>query len=248
MSIDSERASGSWSISDNADKNNSPSHNMAVLDLTINNRTESGVPVLSLPFNPAWNLRNIRDDLIVRGNSDNNSVNSINHKFVAPDLTLSYKKTNEIVRILPEFNGRNISVNRFIRECKETKNFVNLDERNFFLKLVKSHVAGEASDYLQFKSFKNLEQLLSELKRVFSPRKNLPQAQTDLVRVKQDSNEKVSEYGLRVTKILQKAREIIDESFSPLVTRGMIEKTINTAIECFILGLDSEIATQMIVL
>ena len=138
----------------------------------------------------------------------------------------SYKKTNEIVRILPEFNGRNISVNRFIRECREAENLVNPNDRTFFMKLVKSRVTGEASDYLQFKSFDNLDQLLSDLKRVFSPSQNLPQIQTDLARVKQNSNERVSEYGLRVTKFLQKAHELIDESFSPLVARGMIEGLI----------------------
>ena len=135
-------------------------------------------------------------------------------------------------------------MNRFVRKCREAENFVNPNDRTFFMKLVKSRVIGEASDYLQFKSFDNFDQLLSELKKVFSPSQNLPQVQADLARVKQHSNKKVSEYGLRVTKILQKARELIDESFNPLVARGMIEGTTNTTIECFILGLNSEKAIR----
>ena len=88
--------------------------------------------------------------------------------------------------------------------------------------------------------------MLAELKVVFSPSQNLPQVQTDLARVKQNPQEKVAEYGLRVKKILQKAQELISENFTPLISRSMIEETVNTAVECFTLGLNSEIAMQMI--
>ena len=249
MSINSEQASGSWSISNQpkpTDKDGSQPGNSEIIDLSMNNRAEPSVPSFGPVFNPASNFRSIHDGFIMRENSDNNSVNSLNRKSITSNSLPSYKKINEIVRILPEFNGKNISINRFIRECKEAENFVSPGDKSFFLKIVKSRVTGDANDYLQFKSFDNLEQLLLELKRVFSPSQNLPQVQTDLARVRQNSNEKVSEYGLRVTKILQKARELIDENFNPLVARGMIEGTTNTAIECFTLGLESDIATRMI--
>ena len=81
---------------------------------------------------------------------------------------------------------------------------------------------------------------------MYVPSQNLPQVQTDLARVKQNPQEKVSEYGLRVKKILQKAQELISENFTPLIAHGIIEGTVNTAVECFTLGLNSEIAMQMI--
>ena len=218
---------------------------MEILDLTTNNRVEPFPSVTRPPLNRAPNFRNIREELITRDISDNNSVNSINSK-VLESVVPRHKKINEIVRILPEFNGKNISINRFIRECKEAETFVNPGDKSFFLKIVKSRVTGDANDYLQFKSFNDLDQLLAELKRVFAPTQSLPQLQTDLARVRQKSQEKVSEYGLRVTRIVQKAQELINENFNPIVARGMIEGTVNTAIECFTLGLESEIATRMI--
>ena len=248
MSITSDPASGTWTISDNlerTDKDNNLPDSPGILDLTVNKHVDFNVPSMRPPFNPAPNFRNYRDNLVMRENSDSNSVDSINRKIGMTDSFPNYKKTNEIVRILPEFNGRNISVNRFIKECREAENFVNPNDRDFFIKLIKARITGEASDYLQYKSFDNLDQLLLDLKRVFSPIQNLPQVQTDLARVKQNQNERVSEYGLRVTRILQKARELIDENFNPLVARGMIEGTVNTAIECFTLGLNSEIAARM---
>ena len=232
-------------ISDHAEpaKINNRSNDMEILDLTMNNRVESSLIPIKAPLNPAPSSQNIRDDLVTRDDSDNNSINnkSVNSNFLS-----NYKKTNEIVRILPEFNGRNISINRFIRECKEAENFVNPNDRSFFLKLVKSRVTGDVNDYLQFKNFDSLDQLLSELKRVFAPTQNLPQIQTDLARVRQSPQEKVFEYGLRVTRILQKAQELIVENFNSIVAGGMIEGTTNTAIECFTLGLESEIAARMI--
>ena len=64
-----------------------------------------------------------------------------------------------------------------------------------------------------------MEQLLSELKRAFTPTQNqpqnLPQLQTDLARVRQRPDEKVSEYGLRVTDILQEIKELIYKNLIP---------------------------------
>ena len=45
---------------------------------------------------------------------------------------------------------------------------------------------------------------------------------------------------------MQKAREIINETFSPLIARGMTERTVKTAIEFFTLGLNTEVAAQVI--
>ena len=72
-----------------------------------------------------------------------------------------------------------------------------------------------------------MNQLLTELKEAFAPSQNLPQIQTDLARVKQNKQEKVSEYGLRVKRIFQKAQELINETFGPAIARGMIEGTVH---------------------
>ena len=155
-----------------------------------------------------------------------------------------YKKPNEIARILPEFDGKNISITEFIRECREAEEFIDPNDKNSFLKIVKSRVIGEARNYLQFKTFNNLEQLLSEIKRAFTPTKNMPQLQIELARVKQGPQEKVAKYGLRVTDILQKIKEIIENSNSSNV-QGLIEGATETATQCFKLGLRPEITIQM---
>ena len=117
MSINSEQTSGSWSISDHAElagkNNNNRSSDMEILDLTTKNRVEPTTSVIRSPLNQAPNFRNIREELMAHDHSYNNSVNSINSKIGESEVP-RYKKINEIVRILPEFNGKNISINRFI--------------------------------------------------------------------------------------------------------------------------------------
>ena len=151
----------------------------------------------------------------------------------------TYKRTSEVVKIIPEFNGRNISVNQFIRECRDAEHFINPNDRKFFVKLVKSRVTGDAQAYLQFKTFSNLEQLLEELKRTFTSAQNLPQLQTELSRLVQKPTEKVSEYG-REQRSSSSRLEGINEDFEADIIPGMTQGTMATAITNFQLGFQKD--------
>lgn len=197
-----------------------------------------------LPFNIGCNSLSSADFPIdsTRGGVEIGSLNGSG----GSKAQTSYKKTTEIIKILPEFDGQNISINQFIRKCRDAESFADPADKNFFIRLVESKVTGDARAYLQYKTFNTLDQLLVELKRAFAPTQSLPQIQTDLARVVQMPSEKISEYGLRVTKILQKAVEYINENYEIPVAQGMLEGSVNTAIECFILGLNQEVAQRMI--
>ena len=161
MSSNSETASGSALAADtltNANKDlvHNPLHGLALSNaLDLSGISDRGS-----------NQGSIRPPRTSLFSNRNNSASR--DSIIREEPRISYKKTNEIVRILLEFNGNNISVNRFIRECREAENFVNPSDRDFIMKLVKARVTGEASDYLQFKSFDNLDQLLLELKSFFT--------------------------------------------------------------------------------
>ncbi|KAJ8665639.1 hypothetical protein QAD02_007301 [Eretmocerus hayati] len=136
-------------------------------------------------------------------------------------------KIPEISQVLPDFDGKGISVNRFIRECLDIKPFVNPQERAFFLRLVKSRVEGSASSYLQYKTFDDLDQLLDELRRTFASSQNLPQVQAELARVVQIPGERGTDYGLRVTSLLHKINELANEKFGREVAQNMVEGSIS---------------------
>ena len=219
----------------NSDKSSGTLLNNPYHGLNLRNRESLSLPSLRPRSSSSPHFR----DSQATSEINNDNISTMNHSSYA-----CYKKPNEIARIFPEFNGKNISITEFIRECKDAEEFVNPNDKNFFLKIVKSRVTGEARHYLQFKRFDNLEQLFAELKRAYTPRKNLPQLQIELMRVKQRAQEKVAEYALRVTDILQKIKEIIENSNSSNV-QGLIVGATETATRCFKLRLRPEITVQM---
>ena len=119
-------------------------------------------------------------------------------------------------------------------------------DKYFFIELVKSKVVGDAQAYLQYKTFANLDQLLAEIKRAFAPTENLPQIQADLARINQKRRESVSEYGLRCTKLLQKAIDLINENHEAAIIPGMVQGAISSAVKCFLIELSYEISVRML--
>ena len=67
-----------------------------------------------------------------------------------------------------------------------------------------------------------------------------------MARVVQSSQESVSDYGVRVRQQLEKAIELIMETTHDTIASGIVQETINTAVECFLLGLRYDIALQLI--
>lgn len=165
---------------------------------------------------------NSRGDNVSAASSGNEGAH-LATSTAAPAAQPRYKKTSGITHIILIFDGQNISINQFIRNCKDVERFIDPLDRGFFIRLVKAEVTESAKSFLQYKEFGSLDELLSELKRTYAPTQNLPQIQADLARVVQGPTEKVSEYGLRVTQIFQKAIELINENCEPGSAKGMIE-------------------------
>ena len=126
-------------------------------DLTIANANKDLVrnPLHGLISSEALNLsgnsdRGLNQESITpRGTSlFNNRSNSISRdSAVGIESRNNYKKTTEVAKILPEFDEKNIPVNRFIMVCKDAEKFVDPNDQGFFLRLVKSRVIAAASDY-----------------------------------------------------------------------------------------------------
>ena len=56
----------------------------------------------------------------------------------------------------------------------------------------------------------------------------------------------MSDYGVRVRRQLKKAIGLITEITHDTIASGMVQGTVNTAVECFVLGLKHDIAQQLI--
>lgn len=247
-------ASGSGAGVNGESQNNEPAFNLPDGQYrVINGVVYQEPPILAieqaLPEEQGENVHgqdagNVPPERSTRGSSNNYSLNNFDqfHDMIPIGRSLT---VSEALKILPEFDGRNMPVAKFARECKDLETLIDLRDKNIYLRMVKSRVTGIASQYLEFKNFNCLDQMLDELRRAFSATTNLSQLQAELSRVTQRSNEGVSQYGLRVTRLLHRMIEKINSTYQNDVARGMIQGVSDGAIKCFISGLSDQLSLLM---
>ena len=117
--------------------------NLVPLDLTSRSGTRNFRS--SVRYHPYFN------------NSTSHSENSDSHYEPLKEGHANanqYRKIRDIEKIVPEFDGQNISISQFIRECKSAEAFVEPSDKLFFAKIVQSKVTGNAKTYLHYKEFR----------------------------------------------------------------------------------------------
>ena len=148
--------------------------------------------------------------------------------------------------MVPIFNGNTPPVTTFIRDCKFAEQSVHPGDRPFLTKLIRTRVKGDANAYLQNTNEpENLGELLDILRLAFSPQGDLSQLQADMSSVIQRNSESVLQYGIRVSEILRKTIETIDQSFPVEAAAGMRLGANRNGTSCFIRGLNPEIESRV---
>ncbi|KAJ8683782.1 hypothetical protein QAD02_019574 [Eretmocerus hayati] len=104
----------------------------------------------------------------------------IARNFESPNRYGLLRKATDVVRVLPEFDGQNMPVEKFIKDFERAAKFVAPEDREFFLVLVKSKIVKSAGLLIHDREIETLEQLAEHLRRAFASAKNLPQLQVDL--------------------------------------------------------------------
>lgn len=175
------------------------------------------------------------------GSVDYNRANPIE-----PRHNNKYIKVTGISNLISVFDGHNISVNAFIRECRKVENLVDPNDKPLLFRLILSKIKGNADAYLENRNVTNLEELGSILRRAYDPSRSVPELQTELNGIFQKSNETVFEYGNRVTQITNKLFESIRGTFSTYeIIEGMINGTKKTAVRSFVRGLNDHLESRL---
>ena len=188
------------------------------------------------------NNKNMRE---IEQNSDINisplpEVNNIT-KIRGSDVTA----LRALIDIIPIFNGRNISIQTFARECRITIESIDEGFYSLFLRLLRSKIVGEADIYIKNRHFNSLDELLSILDKAFGTPKTLFQVESEIAHVKQNKGEDILSYGARVTELFYKMTEIIEQQSSPeLATEKIKEYNLDVA-TCFRLGLQGELEARV---
>ena len=188
-------------------------------------RTNSNLDI-TLPFLFESTLKTTDQSVIERKSS---SV-----KMAIPaNQTVSLK---DAMKLVPEFDGSNISLGQFIEGCLEAKDMVEPGAEKNLVRLIKSKIFGEARKSMSGQNFETVEQIRNFLTGIFVPRRSIQLLVGELGREYQREGESVLTYANRMREI---GRRILEMK---RLTTGAIDpvfraSTESSVMECFREGL-----------
>ena len=159
-------------------------------DITFGSR--HGRLQYSTPLSSETYLVNAKNSFSHRMN--NFSVNSI----LGQVRPLSIKDALELI---PKYNGVNISLTQFIRDCREACSIIPEQFKPVLAKLIKLRLYGEALKSAAKKVFESINDIANFFDSIFGSAKTYHQLQGELASVKQKRDESVVVLSNRVRAI-----------------------------------------------
>ena len=106
--------------------------------------------------------------------------------------------------IIPSFDGTNMAVNMFVEHCRAEATCVDDSDMHLLLMMTKNKVTGQARLHIQDKVGATFDEILKSLQRVFADRADTSQLAQELAVIKRDTGERIADYGIHVSHILNK--------------------------------------------
>ena len=170
----------------------------------------------------------------------------LSHELAPRNESVSFLPLKAALDVLPKsFDGRNVPLSKFIRDCNFAYNSINPKEKSHLLWIIRSRITGAAEIAIQDDNFKTLQELIDQIKPICTEHRDLGQLNTMLATVAQGILESVNDYGLRVAEILKKITEFIEDTNAFEISKSMIISIRNTAKGNFIMGLRKELALRV---
>lgn len=110
---------------------------------------------------------------------------------------------NLAIKLIPEFDGSSKKLHKFISSCDIVHKKLN-DEFNeeSLIEIILLKLQDNAYDVMQYKQFKNYQELRLELNTQFSETRPIEYLQVELVRAKQLPNEDVKSFAHKIENLL----------------------------------------------
>ena len=176
----------------------------------------------------------------------NNETPEVNILTSPSNTQQRYVNLKIAAEMVPNFDGKMPPVLSFSRDCKFAEQAVHPGDRPFLTKLIRTRIKGDADLFLQNNTeFDSLDTMLEALKTTFSPQRDLSQLQAEMSNILQDENESVSKYGLRVSELLHRTTEVIEQGFPSKAKSGMLLGACKNSVACFVRGLNEKIEVRM---
>lgn len=143
------------------------------------------------------------------------------------------------------YDGQNMPVNKFIRDCLFAQESIHPAEKPLLLKMVRSRLCGPADAGLLDQNIHTLEDLLQSLKLSFSSTETVESLTTMLSTIAQRNGETVEAYGVRACKILNDLMNAIREEKTLGIAYGLLESARESALRNFMRGLSTDIEMRV---
>lgn len=191
----------------------------------ISTRTISSSDI-TLPFSSDSTFKNTNPSVIEK------RITTINMAIPA-NQTVSLK---DAIKIIPEFDGSNISLGQFLDGCMEAKEMVEPAAERNLLRLIKTKIFGEARQSIADQSFNTVAELRDYLRTIYVSTKSIQQLIGELGREYQREGESVLSFANRIRGIGRKILENKKLTAEGL-TSSFRKSTEDNIAECFRQGL-----------
>lgn len=179
-----------------------------------------------------------------RTGNPNTSNNNNNERIMAQSLTF-----RDAYKAIPNYDGKNMPVERFARICKRVSSCLNPQEVEQLLKLIPSKLTGSANIIIEAENPPTIDSLIKTLKRAFSTNKDLGDLENELNSITQNYDESVIEFAAKMREILNlitdKLRDVYARDNQQEILQARIEEATAKAKRAYVRGLISNIGSQL---
>lgn len=175
--------------------------------------------------------------------------------FTPPTSNPSEKEQNDegcislklAIGMVPHFSGETSSLFTFIRKSREAYDLVKSKDKASMLALIRSKISGYADTLMsQHGRPKDLNELISILRKTFAPAFDTNKAHTEIVTQSQKDNETAGAFGARISEILNRALESAAEHFDATQKVGVQVMLKHAAVSGFVSGLRDKVISTII--
>ena len=158
--------------------------------------------------------------------------------------TVQVVSIKDALKIVPEFDGKNIPLSQFLEGCTEALAMLEDNAEPSLAKFLRPKISGEARQAITGQTFATVEELKNFLKKIYAPAKSVTQLLGDLGKEFQDNEESVITFANRLKILGSRITEAkkLEAGTLPATFTASLE---NSMVECFKAGLKPEIEQRI---
>lgn len=145
-------------------------------------------------------------------------------------------------KLLSKFDGNKCVLYEYIDNCDEAYSLVSEANQPILLKIIKTHLTGNARVLIRNRVFNTWDELKNYLINAYSEKRTTNQWQMELNSCKQGHREGVLSYSSKIENCYIKLINSLDPTLSPVARQACVDLLKGQALNVFITGLNKDLA------